>query len=251
MKKYKIFAFLSIIGLLTYCSRTIQRVDPIKVAASAYYEPFVYHNKKGDLIGFEVELIKEILKRINQPFIIEELKFSELVSAVEGERADVGISAMTITSERENKMDFSIPYLQSHQAIVVSHQNKASTIEDLHPKNLLIQKSSSHPTLMKKLLDRFPEASIVEIQDITTMLEEFHKNCNTHTMMILDEAVAYNLVQQDKTLKVKIITFPDEEMPIAIALPKNSKWRRPINQALEHIIEDGTLDKLKKKYGVH
>lgn len=248
MRFFKYFMALSIICLLTYCSKTIKKPEPVQIVTSADYEPFSYKNSKGELIGFEIELMKEIMHRLHQEYTIEELNFDEIFNALEGDRINMAISAIGVTPDRKERFDFSTPYIKSPYSLVLSIDNTATTLDDLNPKSIFIQTSSSHPTILKKLLEKYPDVSIVEMKDISKIMEEFRKNFDKGTIIILDQAVASQLLKTDHELKIRMMEFQDEGFDLAIALPKGSKWLKPINKIIKELQNDGTIKDLKQKY---
>jgi len=250
MRFLKYFTIISVICLLTYCSRKVQKPDPIQIVTSADYEPLSYRTKDEELIGFEIELIKEVMRRLNKTYVIEELSFHEIFCSIEGRRADVAISSITKTKDREDKFDFTIPYLNSPQSIVLSVDNAATHLDDLHPKKILIQKSASYPTLLKQILSRYPNTPIVEIKSMNKILEEFKKDFKKNVIILLDQSMVKNLFQNNTTLKVKTINFQDEDLNFSIMLPKGSKLKTPINKIIKELETDGTLQALKQKYNL-
>ena len=245
----KFLSFMSVIGLLTYCSNTSKPPEVIQIVTTADYAPFGYKDKHGELTGFDVELIKMIMKYLKMEFSFEELSFDEVLSAVEGARADIGMGGLAITPDREEKFEFSHPYVKSPQALVVSADNPAVDIHGLNPKTLLIQKGASYPQMLKKLMGMYPEASIVELKDIHHAIAEFKSNNTPHTVIVIDNAVAQELFKEMPELNIKVIGLQEEGLDIGFAIPHGKgHLRRKINQALKALSPE--IKQLKDKYGI-
>ena len=85
----------------------------IKVGISADFPPFEYYNENEELYGFDVDLMNYIGERIGFDIEFINLSFDQLFSAVMGGDIDCAISAIAITEERKNVIDYTIPYLSA------------------------------------------------------------------------------------------------------------------------------------------
>ena len=85
----------------------------IKVAISADFPPFEYYDENEELYGFDVDLMNYIGDRIGFDIEFVNMSFDQLFSAVMGGDVDCAISAIAITEERKNVIDYTIPYLSA------------------------------------------------------------------------------------------------------------------------------------------
>jgi len=85
----------------------------IKVAISADFPPFEYYNENEELYGFDIDLMNYIGERIGFDIEFVNMSFDQLFSAVMGGDVDCAISAISITEERNNVIDYTIPYLSA------------------------------------------------------------------------------------------------------------------------------------------
>ncbi len=87
-------------------------------------EPFSFQ-KDGRDVGFSLELWDRIARELNMPYEVHWVKsVAELVDALKTKQADVGIAAISITSDREKAIDFTTPYYESGLAILARAQGK-------------------------------------------------------------------------------------------------------------------------------
>src|SRR3982750_1206269 len=103
------------------------------VGTDAAYAPFESQNEKGEIVGFDIEVVKAVaqkagieVKFVNTPW---EGIFKPLA---QGDR-DLLVSAITITDARRQSMDFTVPYFDPKQLIAVKADSKVSRFEDLKP----------------------------------------------------------------------------------------------------------------------
>ena len=85
----------------------------IKVGISADFPPFEYYNENEELYGFDVDLMNYIGEKIGFDIEFVNMSFDQLFSAVMGGDVDCAISAIAITEERKNVIDYTIPYLSA------------------------------------------------------------------------------------------------------------------------------------------
>ena len=124
MKKLGAYLFL---GLLASSAFAQPRVESLRVA-TRLVKPFVFE-ENGNLTGFSVELWNEIAKQLNvkSEFIVKPT-VKELLDAVKSKGVDLGISAISITAERELEMDFSQPMFDAGLQIVTPVQTSRTAL---------------------------------------------------------------------------------------------------------------------------
>ncbi len=107
---------LSIILLPCY-SQTSQTPDKMLIIGTKVAEPFVMKGKDGNWYGISIELWEKIAKELNLKYQWKELGLKPLLDGVTNSTLDAGIAAITITSERESKFDFSHSYYSTGLSI--------------------------------------------------------------------------------------------------------------------------------------
>lgn len=89
---------------------SVKSAGKIVIGTSADYAPFEYKDEQDNFVGFDMDLIREIGKRMGVEVEIQDMAFDSLVAAVEQGKVDAVIASMTPTEERLQKVDFSIAY---------------------------------------------------------------------------------------------------------------------------------------------
>ena len=101
-----------------------QSVDAIKKAGkltmytNAEFPPFEYI-KGSEAVGFDVSMSKLIAKDLNKKLQVVDMSFDGLIAAVQSGAVDFVAAGMTATDERRQNVDFSEPYYESNQVIIV------------------------------------------------------------------------------------------------------------------------------------
>ena len=85
----------------------------IKVGINAQFPPFEYYNENGELYGFDIDLMNYIGEKIGFEIEYVDMSFDKIIPAVVSGEVACAISAISITEERNNVIDYTIPYLSA------------------------------------------------------------------------------------------------------------------------------------------
>ncbi len=95
------------------------------VVATRQVAPFAMRDSRGNWEGLSVDLWQDVADKIGVVFEWRELGVAETLEALEAGEVDVAIAALTVTAEREQRIDFSYPYLASGLALAVDGQRRS------------------------------------------------------------------------------------------------------------------------------
>ena len=96
-----------------------QGTDKLMVGTSPDFEPFEYLGSGNDIIGFDVEVCQEIADDMGKSLEMVGYDFDALIAALTSEKVDMVMSGMTVNEERLMMVDFSDPYYNASQVIIV------------------------------------------------------------------------------------------------------------------------------------
>ncbi len=97
----------------------ILEAGKVVVGTSADYPPFEFVDDAGNMMGFDVELMNEIAKRMGVTVEWTDMPFDSLIASVQGGKIDMSIAAFNYDEERDTMVDFSDAYYTSEDAFVV------------------------------------------------------------------------------------------------------------------------------------
>ncbi len=132
MKKIAAFFILYLLTLSLSHADTL----PLRVAISDFTPPFVMHATKKEYFGFDIALAEYICKMLERQCVYIPMNFDALIPAIEENKADIAISAITINLEQSKIVRFSIPYMISQVEYVVTREN--TTLNPAHLDNTTI-----------------------------------------------------------------------------------------------------------------
>ena len=221
----------------------------LTVVAELGFAPFEYMDEKtGEPVGFDVDVINAVAEKMGlTASYLPNQKFDTLVPIIkQGGKADVSIAAVTITDERMESVDFSEPYLDSNQAIVVA-KGSSETEETLNDasKQVVCQGGTTGDEWIGENL---PDAVRVPVDDVTAALTGVQTGL--YQAMVVDLPVAsYMLSQSFSDLEIVKEIPTGEQYGIAVS-KDNPELTKKINEALKELTEDGTVDALMEQYNI-
>lgn len=95
------------------------------MATNAAFPPYEYY-ENNVITGIDVDMATAVADKLNRKLVIEDMEFDAVINAVQGGKADIGVSGMTVTEERLKNIDFTDSYTTAKQVIIVRNgQNNA------------------------------------------------------------------------------------------------------------------------------
>lgn len=219
----------------------------LTVVAELGFAPFEYMDEKtGEPVGFDVDVINAVAEKVGlTASYLPNQKFDTLVPIIkQGGKADVSIAAITITDERMESVDFSEPYLDSNQAIVVA-KGSSETEETLNDasKQVVCQGGTTGDEWIGENL---PDAVRVPVDDVTAALTGVQTGL--YQAMVVDLPVAsYMLAQSFSDLQIVKEIPTGEQYGIAVS-KDNPELTQAVNKALEDMKSDGTMKEIETKW---
>jgi ABC-type amino acid transport substrate-binding protein len=216
----------------------------VTVASNVAYPPFEF-SPKGRPKGFDIDLMNEISRRAGFEVRYENVQFDSILRGLDAELFDASISAMTITTEREKQIDFSDPYFDADQALLVESGSKIKAIDDLADATVGVQAGSTGQLEGEDLQD---DGQIGEVRPYRTIGEALTDlRAGKIEGVIYDLSAAHKKVTENEGEIRYVESIPTGEQ-YGIAFPKDSLLVEPVNQALSEIKEDGTYEELYEKW---
>ena len=216
----------------------------VKVASDIAYQPFEF-TKNGKTVGFDVDLMREVGKRAGFEPQFENVKFDGIIQGIGSGLYDTAISSITITPEREKQIDFSKPYFNADQSLLVQKGSKIKSTGDLSSATVGVQLGTTGASEADKLKKN---GKISQVRTFDTITDAFAALENGQIDAIINDfpVSAYRAKTSNGSLVI-VQTIPTGEQ-YGIAFPKDSNLLKPANKALAEIKKDGTYAKLYEKW---
>jgi len=244
---------------------TLERIKKRNVlveAVSESYPPFSFLNDKNQMDGFDVEVAREIAKRLGVPLKVETPSWEVLSAGAWRGRWDICVCSMTPDKQRAMVLDFVAPYYNSPAVLVTSANNDMpKTARDFNGKRIGAEQASSYERYLKReLVIEAPDAKPLVYAFDTVHVAPYGNEDLAFQDLALGagkriDAVLSNYVtakvRMDKTPgKFRLVGEPLYSEPNWIAVDKSgdAEWKAQIVKIVRDMKSDGTLTRLSLKW---
>lgn len=214
------------------------------VGTDPTYAPFgMTDGASGELRGFDIELIEAIAKRTGHRLKLTALPFDGLIPALQAGNLDLAISAMTITAERAETVDFSRPYFAAGLGIVVRRGTRGiANLKDLEGRTIAVQIGSTGAKAMAAV----PGAKLSTFDSGPLALQEL---LNGHVEAYVNDLPATLYAIETAGLDgIEIAGKPLTSDFYGIAFPKGSDLREAVNKGLGQVLADGSYARIYERW---
>lgn len=206
----------------------------------ATFAPFESMDKEGKIVGIDVDILDAMSKELGVDFELKNVGWEPVFQQVKNGELDFGASGITITDKRKEDYDFTKPYFEATQMIVVKEDSKISSLADLKDKKVSVQiNSTGHEAAKKALGETNPNISAFE--NIPLALMEVI-NGSTEAA-IGDNAVVLEYLKNNPGSGLKTIEDPAFEKEYYGFMVKkgNKEMLDLLNEGLQKIKDNGKL----------
>ena len=218
-------------------------VATLVVGTNAEFPPFEYLGDDGEVAGFEVDLLEAMAEKMGVAIEWQNMEFGAIVAAI-GTKIDLGMSGMTITEERLQTVDFSEPYFEAVQYVMVAEGSDIATSDDLKNKVL----GSQLGTTGNYFAEEVEGAEVKTYDTFVDAVNDLVAGRLDAVIIDKDPAIVFAGQNEGKVVALPGDQFNFEAELYGIAMPKGSEWAEKLNAALAEVKADGTYDTLYAEY---
>ncbi len=252
IKKGPLLPLLLCLGLLLFhsgCSDNkensldrVKRAGKISFGMSSEYPPFAFYNKNGELEGFDVDMAREIAKRLDVELNLVVRKWSEIIDGLLDGSYDAILGSMAITEEREKIIAFSTPYYHSSVQVMIRKGAPFKDLKDLKGKIVGLEAGSNYVDDAKAL-------GMTDIRLFDSGTKAFLElSQGKLDAVISDQIVGINIKLGEH--EIEFLGGPLRGERVGIAFRKKDKaLLEEVNKILEEMQKDGSLRQLSAKMG--
>ena len=261
MKFYKsiknIILTISVFSLAVTCSgcskednqKTLDK-DTIIIGIDDAFAPMGFKDENGNITGFDVDLAKELIKRLDKEIVFQPIDWTMKESELNAGNIDLIWNGYTITDDRKSKVDFSVPYLKNKQVIVTLSNSNINSKSDLSNKKVGAQSESSAITAMEKESDlyaTFDGGSAITFEDNNQALMDLE--AGRIDAVVADEILVryYISLKGDDKFKILNENFGEEEYGVGIR-KGDTDMVDTFNKIYKEMQDDGTLKEISEKW---
>lgn len=255
MKKQNLLAFflcalLALTFVSSCCKKDEEVVDggapvgkaKLVMATNAEFPPFEFKAEDGSFQGIDIEIMKAICEATGRKLVVEDIAFDSIIPAINSGKADCGVAGMTVTEDRLQNVDFTIPYYEAFQVIVVTKDSSIKGKDDLVGKRIGVQIGTTGDTLASDIegadMNRFSKGA-----DAITALTQ-----NKVDAVVIDNEPAKAFVAKNAE-KLVILEEPLTKESYAMAVKKgNGELLDMLNTQIELMKSTGKLAEIRAKF---
>lgn len=224
----------------------IQADGKIIMATNAEFEPFEY--KDGDtIVGIDADIAQAIADKLGVDLEITDIAFASTIPAMQAGKADFIAAGMTVTEDRLKNVDFTDPYFNAGQAILVAADSDIKSRIDLEGKTVGVQTGTTGDQYVTDE-DGTADVKVGEVKRYEKGMDAAADLiAGRIDAVVIDNFPAEKLAEKNPDKIVKLDENLTEEQ-YAIALPKNSELTAKFNEILQGMKDDGSLQAIEDKY---
>ena len=240
--------------------------DTLVVGTSTPFPPFEFKNEAGEVVGFDIDLAREVAKALGLKLEIRDLSgpvigFDALIPTLGSGGVDMIAAGMSINSERTEYVDFSIPYYDANQGILVRRDSLFSCpssvceAEHLEGVKIIIQIGTTSQSWVESNLPgiitdpnrRLATDEIIQVSDLDLIIKLLLEG--EADVAILDEPVAEGFAKQDiANLRVAGRLITDEQYALVVQKGDPQNLLPTINEVITELMRSGRYDELIAKW---
>ncbi|KTD22495.1 arginine transport system substrate-binding protein [Legionella londiniensis] len=225
---------------------SLAMADPLRIGTLYFYPPFAEQDdEKGDFSGFDIDLMKEICKKINRECVFKGMNFVDLFPALDSGKIDLAIGAISITVKRKYKYLFSYPYLANYVQYIALRSSPIESPDQI--RGLTVGMLTG--TISRKILNAAfgNQITIKPYLSLNDLINDL-KNQNIDTALIDAFTADYWIAANDEIFK-KI----GHEIRVGsgygiVALQDKQDLIQSVNQAIVDLEKEGTYLKIYESY---
>jgi len=232
-------------GLAACGGDSAKNSDTITFGTNAEFPPFEFvasNGVIGQYDGIDMSIAKQIAEKNGMTAEIENMEFDSLLIALENGQIDAVIAGMTVTDERKEEADFSTPYYEATQVMIVKEDSDIKKASDMAGKRICVIQGYTGETCVNDMgysYEAFKKGT-------EAVMELVNGKCD---VVVIDSATAKKYVSDNEGLKIVEDPAAFEGEQYAIAVKKgNTELLDKINKVIEEMLADGTISDLAVKY---
>ncbi len=211
------------------------------------FPPMGFKNENGEIVGFDIDLAKEVAKRMNIELVIQPISWDAKEVELSTKNIDCIWNGMTYNEERAKNMQLSQPYMSNTQVAVVLADSEINTLADLAGKKVVIQNGSTASDAVES--DEAFKSSLGELIKVDNNVQALlDLKVSGSDCVILDEVVArYYTSKEEGTYKILDESLADEQYVIGFRKDEKA-LSDEVQKHLSDMKADGTIEKISNEW---
>ena len=220
----------------------------LTMSTNASFPPYEMVADDGSFEGIDIEVAGAIAEKLGLELQVDDMGFDAALQAAQTGKSDMVMAGVTITEERQAVMDFSNSYANGVQVVIVKEGSPIQTVDDLANANMIgCQMGTTGYTFCSDTPENggFGEDHVTPYDDGAAAVQALMNG--QIDAVVIDNKPAQEYVAANPGLKILDGEFTNEDYAIGVA-KGNTALLDAINDALEELTADGTIQSIVDKY---
>jgi len=221
-----------------------QKIKTITIGTNAEYPPYTFI-KNNKIVGFDIDITKEIFRRIKRKYTMQDMSWSALIPAIQLNQIQVIAAGITATPQREKHTLFTKPYIEGDPLLIVTLAKNPpiKTVQELKDKKVLVDEGYTADTYISNIQG-------VKLQRISSSVQGFLAlKSERADAYVIAKSSAKQFFEKygEKAFNTTEIKDATESYSLAVS-KKHPELLIAIQKALLEMEKDGTINTLKIKW---
>jgi polar amino acid transport system substrate-binding protein len=217
----------------------------VTVATDATWPPMEMVDASKQIVGYDIDFMNAVAKEAGFKVVFKNTAWDGIFAGLEAGQYDAIISSVTITPERQAKYDFSLPYINAGQILVVPNTEKGNKIADLKGKKIGAQIGTTGAMAIKKTAG----AELKTYDEVGLAFEDMAAGRISGVVCDEPTAIIYALQKKEYKSKFKIVGKPFTQEAYGIVVKKGNKdLLAQINKGIKAAKAKKIDEQLRKKW---
>lgn len=212
-------------------------------------KPFGYKDINGSLQGYDIDLARLIAREIlsdSDAIEFVPVNPSNRIAKLNSRDVDIVIATMSITSQRQLVVDFSVPYHVAGQAMLVRKGSDITSLRQLNKRKVIIVYGSTGEASIRM---NVPDAVITGYKNYIDGFNALKRG--EADAMIADDTILLKLAYDDPTVKILPKRYSREPYAVAFRRGKDSEsLKERVNFLINNLVATGRLEKMQQKWEI-
>ena len=220
----------------------------LTMSTNASFPPYEMVADDGSFDGIDIEVAGAIAEKLGLELQVDDMGFDAALQAAQTGKSDMVMAGVTVTEERQAVMDFSNSYANGVQVVIVKEGSPIQTVDDLANANMIgCQMGTTGYIYCSDTPENggFGEDHVTPYDDGAAAVQALMNG--QIDAVVIDNMPAQEYVAANPGLKILDGEFTNEDYAIGVA-KGNTALLDAINDALEELTNDGTIQSIVDKY---
>lgn len=223
-----------------------EETETLIIGVDDKFAPMGFRDEDNELTGFDIDYARAAAEHMGVEVEFQPIDWKTKENEISSDRIDLIWNGYTITPEREEKVDFTKPYLENAQVVAVLEDSEIETLDDLEGEVVGLQALSSALDALEANPIYEKIGTLTEFADNVLALSDL-KSGRVEAVVIDEVAIDYYMSKEEGTFRLLEESLAPEQYGVGVKKGNTSLLDR-VQDALDEMNENGTAAEISEKW---